>query len=151
MHTVLADEYRSTQEGTLHFRYLEDDEFGLLHVGRTFEEHAQALAASLRGEADDDRNERFVRRFVRPLGLQRSATEEVVGAIEELAARPAPAPQRPPAHAPLVSRAVARLAGRGNGSSPGEDRERTPADELRRRDREARGQLQAGRCRAVAG
>ena len=36
VHTVLTDEYRATQEGTLHFRYLEDDDFGLLHVGRTF-------------------------------------------------------------------------------------------------------------------
>ena len=74
VHTILAEEFSETQQGTLHFRYLEADEFGLLHVGRTWDEHAAQLEASLRGEGDDGRNERFLRRFVRPLGLDRPAT-----------------------------------------------------------------------------
>ena len=148
VHTVLTDEYRETQEGTLHFRYLEDDDFGLLHVGRNFEQHAQALAASVRGEPDDGRNERFVRRFVRPLGLDRSATDEVAAAIEELGSRPAPAPERPPAYAPLAHRALLRAASRSGDVAVGKEREeRTPADELRR----AIGRLAAGSKPVVAG
>jgi sulfotransferase family protein len=139
VHTVLADEFRATQEGTLHFRYLEADEFGLLHVGRTWDEHAAQLEASLRGEGDDGRNERFLRRFVRPLGLDRPATEQVADAIEELGARPAPAPQREPAYAPVVRKLAAALA-REDAAPRKEERESSPADELRRAvDRLARG------------
>jgi hypothetical protein len=115
VHTLLADEFLETQQGTLHFHYLKADDFGLLYVGRTFEEHAAQLAESLRGREDDGRNERFLQRFVRPLGLERSATELVVEAVEELASRPPPAPDRGPAAAPVV-RAVlwplARLSAR---------------------------------------
>jgi hypothetical protein len=110
VHTLLAEEFRDTQQGTLHFHYLKADEFGLLHVGRTFEEHAAQLEESLRGREDDGRNERFLRRFVRPVGLERSATELVVEAIEELGSRPAPAPDRGPLLAPLVRLALAPLA-----------------------------------------
>ena len=56
VHTMLADEFRDTQQGTLHFRYLDADDFGLLHVGRTWDEHAAQLEASIRGEGDDGRN-----------------------------------------------------------------------------------------------
>jgi sulfotransferase family protein len=139
VHTVLADEFRATQEGTLHFRYLEADEFGLLHVGRTWDEHAAQLEASLRGEGDDGRNERFVKRFVRPLGLDRSATEELAGAIEELGARPAPAPEREPRYAPALRMLAARLE-RDDGPPPKQERPSSPAHELRRAvERLARG------------
>jgi hypothetical protein len=102
VHTLLADEFLETQQGTLHFHYLKADDFGLLHVGRTFDEHAEQLEESLRGREDDGRNERFLRRFVRPMGLDRSATELVVEAVEELAAHPAPHPDRGPALAPVA-------------------------------------------------
>jgi hypothetical protein len=117
VHTLLAEEFRETQVGTLHFHYLSADEFGLLHVGRTFEEHAAQLEESLRGRTDG-RNERFIRRFVRPLGLDRSATEALADAIEELGSRPAPTPDRGPLPAPAVRFALApltALAGRGRG------------------------------------
>ena len=123
VHTLLAEEFRETQEGTLHFRYLEADEFGLLFVGRTFEEHAEQLEESLRGRVDDGRNERFLRRFVRPLGLDRSAAELVADAIEELGAQPAPAPDRGPRLAPVVRRALwpsVALAGRGSTRAAGQ-------------------------------
>jgi hypothetical protein len=85
---------------------------------------------------DDGRNERFLRRFVRPLGLDRSATELVVEAIEELGARPAPPPERGPVVAPLVRLALAPVAARaGRGSARGVEKKRrdsTPARELRR-------------------
>jgi hypothetical protein len=130
VHTVLTDEFRETQEGTLHFRYLEADDFGLLHVGRTWEEHAAQLEASFRGEGDDGRNERFLRRFVRPFGLDRPATPLLADAIEELCARPAPAPERAPAYGPLVRRLAAGLVLDGEKRKRKEDT--SPAKELRR-------------------
>ncbi len=138
VHTVLADEFRDTQEGTLHFRYLEADGFGLLHVGRTWDEHAAQLEASIRGEGDDGRNERFLRRFVRPLGLDRPATPLLADAIEELGARPAPAPEPEPRYAPFARRLATRLA--AGGKQPEKVRRQSPAGELRRAiDRLARG------------
>jgi hypothetical protein len=72
------------------------DEFGHLLVGRTMEE----------------RNERFLRSFVRPHGLDVAATPLYVEAIEEFASRPAPAPVRGPAIAPLFRLALGSLATR---------------------------------------
>ena len=110
VHTILADEFKETQQGTLHFHYLKADEFGLLHVARTFDEHAEQLEAALRGEGDDGRNERFLKRFVRPLGLDRSASGLVADEIERLGNSPAPAPDRGPALAPAVRVALAPFA-----------------------------------------
>jgi hypothetical protein len=110
VHTMLADEFRETQQGTLHFHYLKADEFGLLFVGRDFEEHAGQLAESVRGRQDDGRNERFLRRFVRPRGLDRPAKELIADAIEELGSSPAPAPARGPWLAPVVRLGLAPLA-----------------------------------------
>jgi hypothetical protein len=136
VHTVLAEEFRDTQEGTLHFHYLQADDFGLLFVGRDFAEHAEQLADSLHGRADDGRNERFLRRFVRPFGLDRPARELVAEAIDELGARPAPAPDRGPVVAPLVRLALAPLAAlAGRGSTRGETKksgDSTPARKLLR-------------------
>jgi hypothetical protein len=87
VHTLLADEYRDTQGGTIHFHYLANDEFGQLHVGRTFAEHAAQLERSLAEGDPDGLNERFVRRFVRPLGLDVAATPVAADAIEELGRR----------------------------------------------------------------
>jgi hypothetical protein len=136
VHTILADEFKETQQGTLHFHYLKADEFGLLHVARTLDEHAEQLEASLRGEGDDGRNERFLRRFVRPLGLDRSASGLVADAVEELGRSPAPAPARGPLLAPLVRAGLAPwawLAGRGTARRL-ETRaaEQTPTRELMR-------------------
>jgi hypothetical protein len=110
VHTILADEFKETQQGTLHFHYLKADEFGLLHVARTIDEHAEQLEASLRGEGDDGRNERFLKRFVRPLGLDRSASGLVADAIEDLGRSPAPAPDRGPPLAPVVRAGLAPFA-----------------------------------------
>jgi hypothetical protein len=136
VHTLLADEFRDTQQGTLHFHYLRAEEYGHLFVGRTFDEHADQLAESLGGRPEDDRNERFLRRFVRPHGLDRSATELVVESIEELGARPAPSRRRGPLASPAVRLLLAPFAaasGRkaGRRDLPG-DEERLPIDELRR-------------------
>ncbi len=116
VHTILADEFKETQQGTLHFHYLKADEFGLLHVARTFDEHAEQLEASLGDDGDDGRNERFLKRFVRPLGLERSASGLVADEIERLGWSSAPAPDRGPLLAPVVRAGLAPfawLAGRG--------------------------------------
>jgi hypothetical protein len=110
VHTVLAEEFRDTQQGTLHFQYLRGDEFGHLYVGRTMEEHLAQLEESVRGRQEGDRNERFLRRFVRPYGLDVPATPLVADAIGELAARPAPKPAAAPRPARLASLALAPKA-----------------------------------------
>jgi hypothetical protein len=106
VHTLLTDEFQDTQQGTLHFHHLR----GHLYAARTLEEHAAQLEESLRGRSDDARNAAFLRRFVRPQGLDRVATDEVVRAIEELAARPAPRPEPGPRTAGLLRVALGPLA-----------------------------------------
>ena len=148
VHTLLAEEFRDTQQGTLHFHYLKADEFGLLYVGRDFEEHAEQLEESLAGREDDGRNERFLRRFVRPLGLDRSARELLVEAIEELGAGPAPCPTAAPCSRPWSGLALApwaALAGRGLDAAAGAQRR-----SLDRRPTSCAGSSASARCTGPA-
>jgi hypothetical protein len=90
-HTILADEFADTQEGTLHFKYLIRD--GYLKVARDFVEHVQQLRATLdEGEAGKERVRRFVGAFIRPHGLNIACTRIVADVIEELTRRPQPQP-----------------------------------------------------------
>ena len=104
VHTLLAEEFRDTQGGTLHFRHLVGAGGGLLGVARTFEEHAAQRAAALGGggAVAAGRNRAFLEAFVRPHGLDEAATPRLVGAIEAAGAAPAPAPAPRPAWAPLL-------------------------------------------------
>ena len=102
MHTLITDEFRGTQVGTAHFKHLEDERSSMLVIARSFEEHAELLERSLRGELPD-RNDGFVRMFVRPHGLDVPATPLYVEAIEELAAAPAPEPDGGPLLAPMTA------------------------------------------------
>ena len=98
VHTVLLPEFFDNQEGTVHFHYLLDGPDALLRATRSLDAHARDLAQVLTGhDADPDRSSRFVRAFVRPCGLDTSATARVVEALETLAAGPAPAPMPVPA------------------------------------------------------
>ncbi len=72
VHTILAEEFSETQQGTLHFRYLEAAEFGLLHVGRTWDEHARA-AGGLAPRRGRRRAERAVPEALRPAARARPA------------------------------------------------------------------------------
>jgi hypothetical protein len=110
VHTILAEQFRATQEGTLHFHYLVDPEFGHVHVAGSFVEHARQLERSLVEGDRDGKNERFLRRFVRPYGLDVPATPLYIEAIEELAAGPKPAVRSDPAAAPLVRLALTPVA-----------------------------------------
>jgi hypothetical protein len=84
--TIRAPEFRETQAGTLHFRDLSFASGDALQAAETIEEHISQLGATL---ADPERHregiEEFLRRFVRPLGLERPATPVLVDGIEELA------------------------------------------------------------------
>jgi hypothetical protein len=81
--TFTLPEYRSHQEEMLHFRYLVTVEGGLLHRASSIEEHLTQLSAAVALDGRrDDRNTRFLRRFVRPLGMERRATPAFVDALE---------------------------------------------------------------------
>jgi hypothetical protein len=106
-YTLLAPEYRDTQEGTLHFHYLLRENGGPLHVAASMQEHAQALAGALAsGPERDEQRTRFVDSFLRPHGRHVAATDHLVAAIERLAAR-APSRERP--RSPRLRRARERV------------------------------------------
>jgi hypothetical protein len=85
VHTVRAPEFAATQEGTLHFHMLVDAEAPAVRVADTPEQHLAQLAEALE-QPDVQRRwaERFVRSFVRPHGLERSATSVFADAVEAL-------------------------------------------------------------------
>jgi hypothetical protein len=97
--SIRTPAYQKTQEGTLHFRHLTSEGGGLLRLADDFAAHVQQIATAL----DDPEGTRrqvagFVKAFTRPNGLELDATPQMVAAIEQLAAAPAPSPQGPPAY-----------------------------------------------------
>jgi hypothetical protein len=87
-YTLLAPEFRDTQEGTLHFRHLQDQNGGPLHVAATLDEHVAQLEVAVRGDGDDEaRCRRFVASFVRPFGIDQPAAPRLDAALEAVAAR----------------------------------------------------------------
>jgi hypothetical protein len=111
--TILTPEFYGNQEGTIHFRYLTRGQTPLLHVDRSLADHAERLEQVMSGRnPDPERSARFVRQFVRPCGLDVSATERAADAIETARAHaPAWAGLRLPAPvvAPLARLAVERM------------------------------------------
>jgi hypothetical protein len=96
---VLADEFKDTQQGTLHFRYLLSENGGFLRVARSLPDHARQLAETLASpDIGREACERFVRTFIRPHGVEVPATPILVDALEGLAA----AGQRAPVQMPLA-------------------------------------------------
>jgi hypothetical protein len=110
---VLPEEFRPNQEGTLHFRYLVDG--GLLTISRSLADHCGQLASILGGDTQEilRRQREFVRTFVRPLGLDMSATCVLADAVEALGTvRPQHAVSAPAAVARfglITLRALARI------------------------------------------
>ena len=87
--TITSPEFRETQEATLHFGNLRSAAGGALQQAATIEEHLVQLEATLESpEASRDGIEGFLRTFVRPLGLDRSATAILCDELERLAGRP---------------------------------------------------------------
>lgn len=94
VHTILASDFAGGQEQTLHFEYLRAQHGGLLHEGRSFDEHVQQLATTLRTvDAGRQRSLDFAERFVRPRGRTAAVTPLMVEEIER-AARIEKRPQR---------------------------------------------------------
>ena len=83
--TITPPEFRSHQAGMLHFRYLLEIEGGLLKVGTDLDEHVRHLEGTFDGDvAHKVQQQRFLRAFVRPLGLEHAATPRFVDMIESL-------------------------------------------------------------------
>jgi hypothetical protein len=93
--TILAPEFKETQEGTIHFAHLLEG--GLLRVGRDLDEHVAQLIETLDGgQAHSERIQEFVGRFVRPHGLHAECTPIFAQALEDLAGgNPTPLAGRP--------------------------------------------------------
>jgi hypothetical protein len=88
--TIFMDEVRQEHEGSLHFQLLRKYAGGLITTADTLEEHARQLAAMVDGPPRDviERQQRFVKAFLRPDGLDRPATGTAVAALEAIGAAP---------------------------------------------------------------
>jgi hypothetical protein len=81
--TILAPEFRDTQEGTLHFHHLVAG--GLLNISHDLDEHLNQLRQVLSNrESYQARIKQFIQNFVRPHGLDRECTPIFVEAVENL-------------------------------------------------------------------
>jgi hypothetical protein len=113
VYSVRAREYVTTQEGTLHFHYLLNENGGLLHMADTLEEHARAITSAFdRSAADENRLREFVKGFVRPRGLDVAATPLLADAIEYLGRAPSRQPRRHSVAARLLRIALYPIAAR---------------------------------------
>lgn len=78
--------FEHSQQQTLHFAYLSRDAGGCVALADSLPEHvAQLEAAVTDNGADLDAADRFVARFVRPLGMKVPATTHLCDAIERIA------------------------------------------------------------------
>jgi hypothetical protein len=82
--TMLAPGFERGQRGTLHFRYLIEEEGGFVRVAAGFDEHRRHLSDAVAGRHDAAATRAFIERFVRPAGLDRPATPILADAIERL-------------------------------------------------------------------
>jgi hypothetical protein len=86
VHSVLADEFKDTQGGTLHFRYLLAENGGFLRIAANLSEHAAHVAETLASPGiGREACARFVRSFVRPRGIDVPTTPILADALEQLA------------------------------------------------------------------
>ena len=84
VYSIKASEFAGTQEGTLHFQHLKNG--GLLRMADTLDAHTTQLERSFASvERDREQIRRFIESFVRPAGLDRPATPQVVDAAEATA------------------------------------------------------------------
>ncbi len=84
---TLISEHFTTQEGTLHFSYIERDKGGPVTVARSWDEHLEQLAAAVEDPTvDHEHLDAFVRSFVRPRGLDVPAADAAADAVEAAAA-----------------------------------------------------------------
>jgi hypothetical protein len=81
--TFRAGNHAPGQEGSVHFRYLLEENGGFVIDSRDLDEHVENLERVLRDGHDRDGQRAFVERFVRPRGLNRPVSPAVVDAILE--------------------------------------------------------------------
>jgi hypothetical protein len=72
------------QEGSVHFRYLLEEEGGFVIDSQDLDEHVRALSRVLAGSADRGRQRTFVERFLRPNGINRPVSPLVASTIVAL-------------------------------------------------------------------
>ncbi|HUR86529.1 MAG TPA: hypothetical protein VMY78_14400 [Solirubrobacteraceae bacterium] len=84
--TLRSAQFAQTQDGTLHFHQLREDQGGPLRVADSMAEHLAQLADGLR-RAPEERGQlqRFVASFVRPRGVEAAVAPIVADRIEALA------------------------------------------------------------------
>ena len=94
---IRPDEFLTSHVGTVHFSYLAEEEGGFVRAAGSIPQHLVQISAILRSGDEElaARSEAFVRRFVRPQGLERPASPIFVETLEKLAIT-RPAPWRPP-------------------------------------------------------
>ena len=93
VHTITGDDFKGTQGGTLHFRYLLSENGGFLRIAEDLAAHTRQLAETLRRpEIGRQECERFVGTFIRPAGMDRPSTPVLVDGLERLARAPRPQP-----------------------------------------------------------
>jgi hypothetical protein len=80
--TVRDMAFDHSQRQTLHFAYLEQGHGGFAISADSLPEHVAQLERVVTGAADATAGDRFVERFVRPLGMQQSAKMHVCDTIE---------------------------------------------------------------------
>lgn len=81
---TIVENFRGTQSGTLHFRYLAEE--GLITVHEDLAEHVAELGRTLNGaDPNAERRRRFVVRFLRPAGAGIEATTVFCDRVLELA------------------------------------------------------------------
>jgi hypothetical protein len=83
--TIRAADFQESQEGTLHFGELRTATGGVLQTAASLPEHVRQLRETLVDPGRFESGiEEFLRVFVRPHGLDRSATPILADAIEAL-------------------------------------------------------------------
>lgn len=92
--SLLADEFASTQEGTIHFHHLVPENGGCVRIASTLDEHVRQVSERLQDpEAARAEAHRFIATFIRPHGVDRPATPIFADTVERFAASPKPSPQ----------------------------------------------------------
>ncbi len=95
--------FEHSQAQTLHFAYLADDQTGCVTTASSLAEHVAQLEAVLTRGPSLESADRFVERFVRPLGRAHSATGHLCDAIERVAGPASAVPRRADAMIDLVT------------------------------------------------
>jgi hypothetical protein len=89
-YSVVVEDERNAQEGTLHFQHLLRENGGPLTVARTLEENVGHLARVEDETGADGWQRSFLQSFVRPHGLDRPAAPLFVDDLEQFVASAAP-------------------------------------------------------------